>query len=314
MAEIPVYLFTGFLDAGKTSFIKPMLSGGEFTGKDRTLFLNCEEGEEEYDPKELAKWDVSYVSVEEETQLSVAFLKECERRYKPDQVLIEYNGMWVLPDIQNYLPKNWVIYQIVTIVDATTFDVYVKNMGSLMMEKLTNADLIVFNRCTPELKESLRKRNLKMVNRRAEIYLEGPGENDSEPYDDGSHPPFDLNMPVLDLADEDFGIWYVDVMDHPERYEGHTVRFKGQVAKSDKFPKGSFVAGRFAMVCCAQDTTFLGMICLGPDVDKVKTKDWVTVTATVKKEHVKLYKGDGPVLYTQSVTPAQPPKEELVSF
>lgn len=64
------------------------------------------------------------------------------------------------------LPANWVLYQIMTFVKADTFEVYAKNMGQLMMEKITNADMLVFNRCTAELREALRKRNLRMVNRR----------------------------------------------------------------------------------------------------------------------------------------------------
>ena len=226
---------------------------------------------------------------------------------------MEYNGMWSLAELEQKLPANWGMYQLVVLADASTFDLYVKNMGAIMMEKLMGADMIILNRCTPELAKELRKRNLKMVNRQAEIYLEFTDGSDEE-YDDGSTPPFDLSGDVLELADEDFGVWYVDCMDHLDRYEGKTVRFRGMVAKSDKFPKGSFVAGRFAMVCCEDDKSFLGMICKGPDRDQVNTRDWVRVTATVKKEYVKLYDGDGPILYTQSVEHCAPPKEELVTF
>ena len=46
---IPVYAFTGFLDAGKTKFIQETLEDERFNTGERTLVLICEEGEEEYD-------------------------------------------------------------------------------------------------------------------------------------------------------------------------------------------------------------------------------------------------------------------------
>jgi uncharacterized repeat protein (TIGR03943 family) len=311
--EIPVYVIAGFLDGGKTTFLKPMLASDDFTGDDRTLFLCCEEGEEEYDLAELRRHNVVMETVESEGQLTTAQFKAWEKKYRPEQVVVEYNGMWSLAELEQKLPTNWALYQLVTLVDATTFDLYVKNMGAVMMEKLMGADMIILNRCTPELAQSLRKRNLKMVNRAAEIYLEFTDGSD-EVYDDGTTPPFDLSGDVLELDDEDFGVWYVDCMDHLDRYEGKTVRFKGMVAKSDQFPKGSFVAGRFAMVCCEQDKTFLGMICQDTDPDQFNTRDWVQVTATVRREYVKLYDGDGPVLHTTDVVQTTAPEEELVSF
>ena len=169
--EIPVYLITGFLDSGKTNFIRPMLTSDEFAGGERTLFFRCEDGEEEYDEEELARHNVRLIPIEKQEELTRDLLKNYGRQYKPEQVVFEYNGMWPLAAIEDLLPRNWVLYQIVTTVDAATFDTYVKNMGSLMMEKLANADMIIFNRCNDQLKTALRKRNLKMINRRAEIYV-----------------------------------------------------------------------------------------------------------------------------------------------
>ena len=153
------------------------------------------------------------VTVEEEAELTRDFLKRCEKKHRPRQVLMEFNGMWSLGRLyQEALPDNWVLYQIMTMVEAATFDVYAKNLGQLMMEKITNADLLVFNRATPELREALRKRNLRMVNRRADIYFENV-DGTSEDYLTGDECPFDLSQEVIDVPDADFGVWYVDVMD-----------------------------------------------------------------------------------------------------
>lgn len=313
--EIPVYIFAGFLDSGKTQFARETLRSS-FTDDCRTLLLLCEEGMEEYDPLELAAHNVVMETIESEEEINVFRLNELERDYRPDQIVIEYNGMWSLANFEQNMPANWVIYQLVVTVDAATFDLYVKNMGAIMMEKLMGADMIVFNRCTRELAAALRKRNLKMVNRRAEIFLSYRDGTDEE-YDDGTICPFDLSGDRLDVADEDFGFWYVDILEHPDRYAGKIVRFLGRVAKDKRFPRGSFVAGRHAMVCCAEDISFFGLICMGPAyVDKVHTRDWVWVTARVAVEDIDLYEGRGPMLYIEQLepSPGPAPDKELVTF
>lgn len=309
---IPVYLICGFLDAGKTDFIKPMLTGPEFTEDERTLLLICEEGEEEYDTQALGKFNVVPIFLDSKEELSQKRFKALEAEYRPTQILMEYNGMWQLGDLIPALPKHWDLYQIVTVVDSTTFDSYAKNMASLMMEQLREADLIVFNRCTDALAEQLRQRNLKMLNRRAEMYLEYTDDR-MENYDNGLC-PFDLSVPVLELSDDDYGFWYTDCMDNPRRYEGMTVQFRGVVAQSPKFPRGMYAAGRFAMVCCAEDTAFLGMLCSGPEQKQLKTRDWVKITGKVHIKNLKLLGGDGPVLYTTEVTPCEAPKDPLIYF
>ena len=253
------------------------------------------------------------VVVEDYSEMTPAFFTGLEEKYKPDQIIIEYNGMWSMQELfQSLLPQNWILYQIVVTVDANTFELYTKNMAQLMSEKLMNADLIIFNRVNETTAEMLRKRNIKMLNRRAEIYLEYENGETGE-YDSGE-PPFDMTKPVLELSDQDFGFWYTDVMDHPDRYEGKVVRYLGMVAQAKEFPHGSCVVGRFAMVCCENDRAFLGLICKGKQAKKFKSRDWVTVTAQVREENVKLYNGMGPVLYIQTMEPAEAPARADISF
>ena len=310
MADIPVYLIAGFLDVGKTNFINGILEDG-FARQDRTLLLCCEEGEEEYNPKALD--NVTVITIEDEEELKCSYLKELEKKYRPQQVLIEYNGMWQMERLyREVLPANWVLYQIMTMVEASTFDLYAKNMGQLMMEKITNADMLVFNRCTPELRDSLRKRNLRMVNRRADIFLENV-DGSSEDYLTGDECPFDLNQDVIDIPDDDFGVWYVDVMDHPDRYDGKLVHMKLIMCHSKKYP-GIHCPGRFAMVCCENDVQFLGLIAKGDTLDQYENRDWIEVTARMSAEKHKAYKGVGPVMNVLSVAPCEKPAQEVVTF
>ena len=310
MADIPVYLIAGFLDAGKTNFINGILEDG-FARQDRTLLLCCEEGEEEYNPKALD--NVTVITIEDEEELKCSYLKELEKKYRPQQVLIEYKGMWQMERLyREVLPANWVLYQIMTMVEASTFDLYAKNMGQLMMEKITNADMLVFNRCTPELRDSLRKRNLRMVNRRADIFLENV-DGSSEDYLTGDECPFDLSQDVIDIPDDDFGVWYVDVMDHPDRYDGKLVHMKLIMCHSKKYP-GIHCPGRFAMVCCENDIQFLGLIAKGDTLDQYENRDWIEVTARMSAEKHKAYKGVGPVMNVLSVAPCEKPAQEVVTF
>ena len=288
-----------------------MLGEDGFAREDRTLLLCCEEGEEEYNAKALD--NVTVVTVDEQEQLTPAFFKKLEKQYKPKQVIIEYNGMWMIePLYREGLPANWILYQIMTMVDANTFEMYVKNMGQLMMEKITNADMMIFNRCNEELRAQLRSRNLRMVNRRADIFLENV-DGTSEEYATEDMAPFDLSSGHLNVMDDDYGIWYVDMMDNPGRYDGLTVTFKAVMCHSKKF-KGIHCPGRFAMVCCENDMQFLALVCKGNGLEKFKNRDWVEITATVHKENVEAYEGEGPVLYVSEIKPCEKPKNEVVSF
>jgi len=309
--DIPVYLFAGFLDGGKTTFINGILQDG-FALRDRTLLLRCEEGEVEYDPKVLK--NVTVVDVEEEGDLTPAHLKQLEKKHRPKQILIEFNGMWSLGRLyQEALPDNWVLYQVMTMVEAGTFDTYAKNLGQIMMEKLINADMIVFNRCDEALRASLRQRNLKMVNRRASIYLENT-DGTSEDYTDDTVCPFDLDQDIIEIPDGDFGIWYVDAMEHPERYNGKAIHAKVVVCHLPQYPEDTIV-GRFAMTCCENDITFLGLVAKGEGFRAFENRAWAYVTGVVRMEPHKAYEGEnGPTLYAAAVSPAEKPGQEVLMF
>ena len=68
------------------------------------------------------------------------------------------------------------------------------------------------------------------------------------------------------------------------------------------------------MTCCAEDVTFLGFKCNSMETPNLKDREWVTVTAKIKKEFYKEFDGDGPVLYAQKIEKASKPEEEIVYF
>lgn len=184
--EIPVYVFMGFLDSGKTTFVKETLLDREFTGGAKTLLLVCEDGEEEYDEKDLKKKNI-FLEFIEEDQLNTEHLLDLQDKYQPEQVMIEYNGMWKLDKIFDIrVPKGWTVVQVLSFVNAETYDVYQQNMKATMMDQVNSADMVVFNRCDENSKRAEWRRGIKAVNRRAQIIFEmkdgsiAPDVNDEE--------------------------------------------------------------------------------------------------------------------------------------
>ncbi len=311
--EVPVYLITGFLESGKTSFINHVFSENNFGEDQKSLVIMCEEGMEEIDEEVMKKDHIDIHMVEEESELSNDFFERCKAAYHPTQVIIEFNGVWSLEDFLDLdLPKDWVLVQIITTVDASNFQVYLNNMRSIMTEFMSVTGMILFNRCTPDMDIRFLRRNVRVVNRRCELIFEA---EDGSILDPGAEElPYDLNQDIIEITDDDYGIWYMDALNEPEKYNGKTVQIKGMVFKSKNFEPGVFVPGRQAMTCCADDITFLGFICHSKFADKLKNKQWITLTAQIRVENRHEYQGVGPVLYAKRITSAKKPEEELVYF
>ena len=311
--RVPIYLITGFLESGKTTFLRFTLDQDYFQIDGKTLLILMEEGEEEYDPKALAKNNTVVEVIEKEEDLTTERLEAMEIIHQPDRVVIEYNGMWLVSRFYDMkLPFGWGVEQQITCVDGSTFQVYMANMKSIFMDMVKYTDMVVFNRCKREDPLANYRRSIKVSNQSAEVIF----EDEEGEIDDifGDQMPFDVNAPVIEIPPEDYGIWFVDAMDHPDTYVGKTVRFKGRVMKPRGMGSKFFVPGRIAMTCCADDTTFLGFVCKSAFAPKLKEKEWVEVTAKVAFERRMEYQGDGVVLYAENVTPCEPLEEEMVYF
>ena len=311
--RVPIYLITGFLESGKTTFLRFTLDQDYFQIDGKTLLILMEEGEEEYDTKALAKNNTVVEVIEKEEDLTTERLEAMEIIHQPDRVVIEYNGMWLVSRFYDMkLPFGWGVEQQITCVDGSTFQVYMANMKSIFMDMVKYTDMVVFNRCKREDPLANYRRSIKVSNQSAEVIF----EDEEGEIDDifGDQMPFDVNAPVIEIPPEDYGIWFVDAMDHPDTYVGKTVRFKGRVMKPRGMGSKFFVPGRIAMTCCAVDTTFLGFVCKSAFAPKLKEKEWVEVTAKVAFERRMEYQGDGVVLYAENVTPCEPLEEEMVYF
>lgn len=307
----PVYIINGFLESGKTEFISYTLSQPYFQTRGTTLLILCEEGETEYDEDILKRSRTIVEVVDEEGQMTAANMIELDKKYKPERIIIEYNGMWNFKNLK--MPWHWKVEQQITTIDASTFQNYYTNMRSLLAEMIRKSELIIFNRCdglTDQLGSF--KRNVKAVNPQAEIIFEDKDGEVSQIFEEDL--PYDLKEEKLDLDDYGYGIFYLDAMDNLDRYLDKTVRFKAMVLKPENSNDEYFVPGRMAMTCCADDMAFLGYACKYDKCSELANKDWVEVTATVHREFWKDYNGEGPVLHAVSVEPTKKPKDEILNF
>ncbi len=310
--DIPVYLFTGFLESGKTKFIQETLEDIRFNNGERTLLLVCEEGFEEYCPQKFSGKNV-FIEILQKDSLKKEYLERLLKENGADRVIIEYNGMWLLSELFDNLPKTWVIAQEFMFADATTFENYNSNMRSLVVDKLNTCELVVFNRFNGSIDKMVLHKIVRATNRRCNIAYEA--ENGDVIYDDIEDPlPFDVNSPVITIEDSDYALWYRDLSENLDRYNGKTVKFKGIAAKHQSMPKKCFVIGRPVMTCCADDIQFAGLACDYEGSDSVENRQWVYITAQLAVRKHKAYGGTGPVLNAISVSVTTPPESEVATF
>lgn len=305
-----VYIINGFLESGKSEFIRYTISQPYFQIRGKTLLILCEEGEVEFDATLLKKSNTVVELIEEEEEFTPSKLLELEKKHKPDRIIIEYNGMWNFKDMK--LPWHWKVEQQITTIDGSTFPMYYNNMRSLLAEMVRKSEMIIFNRCDGIEDLPAYKRNIKAVNPQAEIIFEGENGEIDEIFEDDL--PYDLSQEVLVLDNYGYGIWYLDSLDHLERYAGKTVEFVGMVLHPDNYPADYFVPGRMAMTCCADDMAFLGFVCKYEGAKDLEQKQWVKVKAKIEVEYWKDYNGEGPVLHAISVEKTKEPEEPVINF
>ena len=313
MVQIPVYAFTGFLDSGKTKFIQETLEDPRFNAGERTLLLVFEEGEEEYDFSSYPHQNV-FLQVLDQQTVTTKELQALAKKHKAQRIVAELNGMQLVGDLYSRFPEDWVVAQEVMFADSTTIMAYNANMRNLVMDKLVGGQMVVFNRLSPGADTMPFHKLARAANRRIDIlydYTDGTTQ-----FDDVIDPlPFDINAPVITIKDEDYALWYRDVTEEPEKYDGKTVCFKAQVALLRRDKNGMFGPGRFVMTCCADDIQFCGVPCKYDKVKDLAPRSWIMVKASIRAEKHPLYQGElGPVLTAITIAPADPAEQDVCTF
>ena len=311
--QIPVYLFIGFLEGGKTHMIQESIEDERFNSGEKTMIISCEEGIDEYDISRFWGKNVYIENIENEEDISLQKLENIANKHIIDRIIIEYNGMWQLETLFMNMPESWDVYQCVMAAECSTFELFNANMRSLMFDKLSACEMLVLNRATADAdRESIHK-IVRGVNPRAEIVYDFPDGRIE--YDDiEDELPFDIDAPIIEIDDKDYAIWYRDMGEDLEKYNGKIVKFKGLVARDPQMGKKTIIIGRHVMTCCADDITFGGLICNFKKDTSLNTGDWIILTAKIKIENHPLYQRRGPVLYEESTGFAIKPNPELATF
>lgn len=310
---IPVYVFLGFLESGKTTLIKTTLQDDGFNEGEHTLLFVCESGLEEYDSKLLKETHTDLVVVNDFSEITADFLRECDKKYHPQRVMFEYNGTWDIDDLLSIqTPIDWIYVQMLTTIDASTFVSYINNMRTFMFNAIKPADVVVINRCSDDMKKSYLRSNVKSINKGAQIIYEMEDGTINSMTDDEM--PFDLNADIIEISDDDYGLWYMDALDNPQKYEGKTVRYKGKVMHQAGIPDNAFAFGREAMVCCSEDTQLIGLFVQSKNAEAMIQDDWIILTAYVSCVYDKEYHGEVPFLTELEYKRVPPIENDMVYF
>lgn len=310
--EIPVYLFLGFLESGKTTFIQETFEDERFESGEKTLLLVCEEGEAEYEPSRFRVKDAALETIPAK-DLTLPVLTALQKKHRAERVVVEYNGMCELNQLFDAMPDGWLIAQVMTFFNAAEFLSYNKNMRQLVFDKVQYADMVVFNRFREEFSKEEFHKIIRGISRRPQIVYEFEGGKAD--YDDIEDPlPFDLEAEIVEIADRDYAFFYRDLMEDPEKYAGKTVHFKGLAATDKRMKAGTIVLGRHIMTCCEADIAYSGMVVRYTGNLAVKTRDWLEVTGTIVIEYDKIYGQQGPVVKASSLEFCEKPEEELATF
>ncbi len=312
--ETPVYLFTGFLDSGKTKFIQETLEDVNFNNGEKILLVVCEEGEEEYNEDRFAN-PISVVYIEDKEELTKQNLTAIARKSGAERVIIEYNGMWMLDSLYASLPDEWLVYQEMMFAEGMSFEGYNANMRNLVVDKLQSCEMCVFNRVKKGFDTMAFHKIVRSVSRRAQIAYEY--EDGTVEYDETEDPlPFDKEADIIEIADEDYGLWYRDFAENTQDYIGKTVSVTALTMRNKLISaKSEIIVGRQIMTCCADDITYKGLLCKVPNAKDFAQGEWVKLVAKISFEKHRVYRDEkGPVLTAVSMEKTCEPRKPVADF
>ena len=305
----PVYVFSGFLDSGKTQAIKETLYNPNFNEGEPSLIICFEQGDVIYDDKFLKITNTQVLYLDSINDLTIEKQKEIDKKYDVDRIFIELNGMEndnILYDIG--FIKNWELAQTLTTIDASTFNMYMNNMRQFLYNHVVNAECIILNRSDNADKRYLRN-NLKSINQFTEIIYEDANGNVSNKIEDDL---FDISKDFF-IEDIDYGLWYMDCLDNTDKYDKKIITLKMKLVEDMKEYSNALIMGRQAMVCCANDIQSIAISCVGVNKKEIEKDKYYYLTG--KLHAIKTESGDKTcVLYVTDVKQAETPKEELVTF
>ena len=304
--QIDVYMVTGFLESGKTTFMKKFVLPEEVGKKVKFALITFEEGEEEYDENSLKQRNIELFHLGKE-QLDEIYLTNLQEKGNYNAIFVEYNGMYQFQDFINNMPESWAVVQVFVVMNAKTILLENSNMRSLVYDKLQYSDIAIFNRVSTMTNIEPLHKLVRAVSRQTTILLQD--EKTMRVQEDATVDtlPYDMNAPVVTIEDRDYAYFYRDLCENTNSYEGKTLKFKALVgynnAEKDKI---IYIAGRRIMQCCAADIQFYGLACTNTSNSSPEQNTWYDLMGTIDVRYHSLYKKKGPVLNIISATKTEP--------
>ena len=312
MPNIPVFLINGFLDSGKTTFIKKTFARDGFSKRGKTLYILCEEGEEDFTEEELKLYNVEMVTLENEDEFNEDHLTDIYKLYKPKRIVIEMNFLWDQQLIS--YPSFYQINQIITLIDGLTFPIYFKNMRQQFVDVIKASDVVAFTKLHDDRSSLAQyKTTLRVINSQCLYCLINEDcLSTMEAFE--KELPYDLNQEEIEIKDEDFGIFYIDTFDNRPAYEDKIITFNAWVIRSDKLEKDEFIAGRKVLTCCANDIQLYGYLVRGTLNQDIPDDSWIKIKAKAKIEYNDQYDEEEVVLYPLEITKIPEIKDPILDL
>ena len=303
-----IYFVNGFLEAGKTTFVKELLSQDYFDTGEKTLVLLCEDGSEEYTADFCREHHLTVEMIEDEEAFTDEKLKEVEEKTNPERIIIEFNGMWNPEHRLDYWSGEQIM--MIVIIDAATFELYLNNMKPYVKQQITNAYMTVFRSCDgKENRLASYRRSIRALNPQTNFVFKNKDGEMNPRLDEDL--PYNIQANRIELTEETFGIFYIDAMEYVIRYKDKIVSFTGKIFKKREH---TLLIGRKALTCCSEDLTTFAFICDARDLDEFDEHEWVRVDGQIKAEYFEKLQASIPVIQIIWMEKCNKPNQEVLTI
>lgn len=146
--KINVEVVTGFLGAGKTSFINSLISESQVEGE-KLIVFQMEAGNNEISKSSDFNYPLKLIKLNKVSELKQEMIYSI-KKYKPHRIIIEYNGTDSLDELFKILNEK--IYReyskistVFFVADSKTINSYVDNMKNFLGPFIEASNMIVLN-------------------------------------------------------------------------------------------------------------------------------------------------------------------------
>ena len=267
---IDTRLVYGFLDAGKTSYIRENVLSDVFWKYGSTLILCFEQGEEDYDAESLAQKNAFVVYYDGGDV--AGFCRDAMEKYRPGRIYVEMNAM--MTELAAALPACLKKTFAVTLIDWETMALYYTNFMPMMKQMVTDSQQVVFRGCPSADLLAPYSQAFRLMNPKASYLRRDPMGYHEKAFE--MFLPYSLEDAEIVIGEWRFLPFWLDALDHPEHYEGKEIVFKDPVELRRAGEAGAWSCGRVVMTCCMQDLQFMSFEAEMSEADAAECREgWV---------------------------------------